>query len=85
VKPARSWLRLRLQAVEVIGGLLRVAGGAENGPLIPFQHGEPALNIGGVIFSGLRGNAKIGTQEGRANLGNEFLHCVAGICKTLAA
>lgn len=37
---SRSWSRPRLQAVQIIGGLLRMAGGGEDRPLVALQHGE---------------------------------------------
>jgi hypothetical protein len=33
---------LRLQSVQIIGGLLRVAGGGEDRPLVVFQDGRPS-------------------------------------------
>jgi hypothetical protein len=47
-----------LQAVEIIGGLLRVAGGVEDRPLVVFQDFEPGRDIGGVVVAGFRRDAK---------------------------
>src|SRR5271170_8352226 len=38
-----------------------------------------------MIVAGLRRHAKVGTQEGCADLGNKFFHRVTGVTKTLAA
>jgi hypothetical protein len=58
-------LRLpRLQAVRIIGGFLRVAGGGEDRPLVVFQDFEPGCNIGGVVVAGLRRDTKIGVSIG---------------------
>ena len=84
-RPRCSPSRLRLQAVPVVSGLLCVAGGREDRPLIIFQNREPTLNIRGVILARLQRDAKIGTEKRRADLGNEFFHCITGIGKTLAA
>ena len=62
-----------------------MAGGGEDRPLVALQHGEPALNISGVILTRFGSNPKIGTKESRADLGNEFFHCITGIGKPLAA
>jgi hypothetical protein len=43
------------------------------------------LNISGVILTRFGSNPKIGTKESRADLGNEFFHCIIGIGKPLAA
>jgi hypothetical protein len=51
---------LRLQPMQIIGGLLHMAGGGEDRPLIVFQDFQPNLNIGGVVVAGLRRDAKIG-------------------------
>src|SRR5271170_2875667 len=58
----RSWSSLWLQPVQIIGGLLRMAGGGENRPLVALQHGEPALNICSVVVAGFGRNPKIGTD-----------------------
>jgi hypothetical protein len=57
-----GWCRvgMRLQPVEEVGGLLRVAGGGEDRPLVVFYDFQPTLNIGGVVVAGFRRNAKIG-------------------------
>jgi hypothetical protein len=60
----------RLQAVQIIGGLLRVAGGGEDRPLVVFQDFEPGRDIGGVVVAGLRRDAKIGAEKGTSEFGN---------------
>jgi hypothetical protein len=68
-------LRLpRLQAVEIIGGLLRMAGGGEDRPLVVLQDFELGRDIGGVVVARLRRDPKIGTQEGCADFRDELLH-----------
>jgi hypothetical protein len=51
---------LRLQAVQIIGGLLRMAGGGEDRPLVVFEDFQPGRDIGGVVVAGFRRDAKIG-------------------------
>jgi hypothetical protein len=53
---------LRLQAVQIIGGLLRMAGGGEDRALVVFQDFEPGRDIGGVVVAGFRRDAKIGAK-----------------------
>jgi len=62
---------LRLQPVQIIGGLLRVAGGGEDRPLIVFQDFQPTLNIGGVVVAGFRRDAKIGASKSCADFGDK--------------
>ena len=44
---------LRLKAVQVVGGFLGVGGGLEDGPLVGFEHGQPVVEIAGVVGSRL--------------------------------
>ena len=78
-------LLLRLQAVEKIGGALRVCGCAENRAFVFLQHLEPVPEIGGVVVPDFRRDAKIGAQESGSQLRNKFLAGVAMITKTLRA
>jgi hypothetical protein len=53
--------------VEIIGGLLRVAGRGEDRTLVVLQDREPRRDIGGVVVAGFRRDAKIGAEERRAD------------------
>jgi hypothetical protein len=48
--PARS-----VQRVQEVGHTLGVGGGAENRPVIGFEHREPVAEIGRVLGRGLGG------------------------------
>ena len=50
-------LGLRLQPMEIIGGLLRVAGGGEDRALVVLQDLKPRRDIGGVVVAGFRRDA----------------------------
>jgi hypothetical protein len=52
-----------LQAMQVIGGALRVRGGGEYRPVVALQHIEPGCEIGRVIVARLGGHAEIGTEK----------------------
>jgi hypothetical protein len=51
---------LRLQAVQIIRGALRMGGGAEDRPPVVLQHGYPRGDIGGVILADFRRDIEIG-------------------------
>jgi hypothetical protein len=51
---------LRLQVVQIIGGALRMGGGAEDRPLVVLQHRDPRLDVGGVILADFRRDVEIG-------------------------
>jgi hypothetical protein len=51
---------LRLQRAEIIGCLLRVAGGGEDRPLVVLQDLQPWRDLGGVVVASFRRDAKIG-------------------------
>ena len=74
-----------VQPMQIIGGLLRVAGGGENRPLVVLQDLQPRRDIGGVVVAGFRRDAKIGAEKRRADFGNKLLHRIARIGETLAA
>jgi hypothetical protein len=38
-----------------------------------------------VVFAGFRGDAQVGTEKRRTDLGNEFFHGITGIPEPLAA
>ena len=48
--------------MQIIGSLLRMAGGGEDRPLVVFQDFQPGRDIGGVFVAGLRRDAKIGAK-----------------------
>ena len=53
--------------MQIIGGLLRMAGGGEDRPRIVLQDLQPRRDIGGVVVAGFRRDAKIGAEKRRAN------------------
>lgn len=59
-----------LQAVQVVGGLLRMTGRGENRPLVLFQHLESHRDVGGMVLADLRGQSEIGAKERGPDLGN---------------
>ena len=71
-----------LQAVEIIGGALRVGCGAENRPLVLIQNLEPARQIGGVVVPDLRCDPEVSTQESGSQLGNQFFSSIRMTAKT---
>ena len=75
---------LRLQAVQIIDGALRVGGGGEDRALVFLQHLEPVPQIGGVVVSRLRRDAEVGAEESGSQLGNQFLAGVGVIAKPFA-
>ena len=52
-----------LQAMQIIGGALRVRGGGEDGAVIVLQHVEPGCVIGRVIVARLGRYAEIGREK----------------------
>jgi hypothetical protein len=62
--------RMGLQAVQEIGGALRMRGSRKNRALVAFQHFEPVIDIGGVVVAKLGRQFEVGAQEGRAKLGD---------------
>src|ERR1039457_873346 len=46
---------------------------------------SPRGDVGGVIVADLRGEFEIGAQESGAQLGNEFLGCIAFVAPALAS
>jgi hypothetical protein len=74
----------RLQAVEVVGGSLRVGSGGKDGALVLAQNLEPARQIGGVIGAGLGGKLEVGAEEGSTELGDEFLEGIGVIAEAFA-
>ena len=75
----------RLQAVQVVGGALRVTGGGEHEALVVPKHLQPRGNVSCVIRAHLGGNAKVGTEEGLAQLGDELLLGIALVAIPQAA
>jgi len=51
---------LRLQPMQIVGDLLRMAGGGEDRALVVLQDFQPGRDIGGVVVAGFRRDAKIG-------------------------
>lgn len=77
-------VNLLLQPVQKVGGTLRMGGGGENGALVVAQHVEPRRNIGGVVGARLGGDPEVGAEEGRTDLGDQFLGGGAGIAPALS-
>jgi hypothetical protein len=46
--------------MQIIGGLLRMAGGGEDRALLVFQYLQPWRDRGGMVIAGFRRDAKIG-------------------------
>ena len=62
----RLALRLRgrgLQAVEEIGGALRMGGSCENQALVVLQRLEPAGDVAGMVGARFVGQVQVGTDE----------------------
>jgi hypothetical protein len=51
--------------MQIIGGMLRVGGGGEDGAVVALQHIEPGCEIGRVIVARLGCNVEIGTEKRR--------------------
>jgi hypothetical protein len=77
-----GWLS---QAVQIIGGALRMRGRGEDRALIFFEDLEPVGDIARVIFARFGRDPEIDAKESGAKLANEFLGGVAFIAPALAA
>ena len=75
---------LRLKAVQIICGLLRMGCGRKDRPLVVPQDFELALYVGGVIRSRFGCQAKIGTKECCAKFGNKLFPRITFIAPFLA-
>ena len=73
---------LRDNTVDEVRGALRVACGGENGMLVILEDFEPPCDVGGVILVKLKG--KVGAQEGRSQLGHQFLDSIGLRAESLA-
>ena len=71
--------------MQVIDGALRMSRGGEDRTLVLTQNFQPVREVRSVIFARLGGNAEIGTQEGRPQLGHELLAGVGVIAKAFAS
>src|ERR1700677_4553837 len=80
-----SGLPGRLRLVQEIGSTLGVGGRGEDGPLVIAKHFEPRGDIGRMIFAYLRRDPQVGTEEGGAQLGDQFFHAVAFIAPSLTS
>jgi hypothetical protein len=79
----RRAARLRLQAMQIVGGPLCVSCCAENRALVFAQHVEPVANVIGVIRADLRCDAEVGAKEGGAKFRDQLLAAVPGISDAL--
>ena len=57
--------------------------GAEDQPLVVAQRLQPRGDIGSVILAHLRGDAEIGSEKSRSELGNQFLGRIPFVAKPL--
>jgi hypothetical protein len=71
--------------VQKIRRALRIRCRAEYRPLVVFQRLDPRRNIGGVVFSNLRGQFKVSAKEGRTKLGDKLFDGVTFTAEPLAA
>jgi hypothetical protein len=60
---------------------LRLARGDGQHPLVPFEHAEPPIDVGGLTTNGAGEDPGVGAEEGRAELGDEILLAVVGRAK----
>jgi hypothetical protein len=67
--------------LEVTRGVLRFAGGSENGFLVILQNSEPIFDIRGVIDAWFRLNSQIGAYETGSKLSDQFFHAVPFIAE----
>jgi hypothetical protein len=74
-----------LQAVQIIGGALRVRRGGEDGALVVLQDFQPGGDVAGVILARFGCDAEVDAQEGRSELGDQLLGGVAFIAPAFAA
>lgn len=74
-----------LQAMQEIGGFLRMGRGGKNRPFVVLQGLQPSGDVGGVVIPDLRRQFQIGTEKRRAEFGNKLLHRVPCIAEALAA
>ena len=72
-----------LNAMQVVGGALRVSGSLENRALVVAKNGQPVLDICGGL-PGFGRQLKGGAREGGAEFGDEFFGCVTFIAEALA-
>jgi hypothetical protein len=49
-----------------------VASGGEDETLVAFERFEPSRDIGGMILAHFGGDAEIGAEEGRTQLGDQL-------------
>jgi hypothetical protein len=70
-----------LQAVQIIGGALRMRGRGEDQALVVAQGFQPMADIGGVILANFRRDPEIGAKESGTELGDQFLLRIAFIAK----
>lgn len=49
-----------MQLVEEISRALRMGSGGKDRPLVALQHGQPVIDIGGMVLARLGGEIEIG-------------------------
>ena len=79
----RLFLVLLLQAVQEIGGALRMRGCSEDRALVALEDFEPVRQIGGVVFPRFGRDAEISAKERAAKLCDQLLERVGLIAEPL--
>ena len=77
--------RCHLQTVQVIDSTLSMSGSREYRTLVFTEHFQPVREVRSMILPRLGADAEIRTQEGRTQLGHQFLASVGVIAKAFAS
>jgi hypothetical protein len=77
--------RLRLEAVQVVNGPLRVGGCGKDRAVVLLHDVQPVADIRSVVLTDLRRQLQVGTPERGAQLGYKLLAGIAFIAPRLAA
>ncbi len=73
-----------LDGFEVSDGLGRLGGGGEDGAGVVLQELEPLREVLRMVGADILRDAKLGTEERAADLGDQFFGGIGGIAKALA-
>lgn len=63
-----------------VGGVLGFGSGGEDGLAVTFENLQPLVDVFRMMHV-LKRNAGMGTQEGRADFGNQFLEGITKVAK----
>ena len=74
-----------LQTVQEFDSALSMSGSGEDRTLVLTQGFQPVREVRSVILAWLGGDAEIRTEEGRTQLGHQFLAGVSVIAKAFAS